>query len=67
MKSRGSMTLDSAIIMPIIIFILMIFLSVFIKTWIYCENVNDKLDAHSKKWVESFPGKKWGGVNDEIR
>ena len=65
-RNRGSVTLETAIIFPILIVFIVVLLNLMVVACKTSIQVSEKLLKNTKKWSESAPGKSWSGVKNEI-
>lgn len=67
MNRKGSMTIDTAIILPIVIVLLILLLGIMVKAWQDCDVLNIRFKENTLKWSESKPGRLWGGIDEKIK
>lgn len=61
------MTVDTAIILPVILLILIFLISAMGEAFVNCEKLNDRLEKNTEEWSRSQPGRIWSGVGNEIK
>lgn len=66
MNRRGSITLDTAIILPVIILALVFLFGGIGRVFINSVELSSKLEKNAEEWKTTKPGRQWSGVNNEI-
>ena len=64
---KGSITLETAIIFPILIVLIVMLVNFMIGACKTAIQVTSRLSEHTQRWSESAPGKNWSGVQNEIK
>jgi len=65
-RRRGSITLETAILFPIILIAIVILINVLISACKTGIQAGNRISDNTKKWSESCPGKGWGGAKNAI-
>jgi len=60
-------TVETAIVLPIIIVIIVTMLNLIVGACKTSIRVNEKFSKNTKEWSESAPGKRWEGVSNGIK